>query len=108
MKPLFATDPYGYPLPHGTPQSQDDTLAMVSLGIGLLALSSSCCCGCISWPASFIAILVGAIGMGRTNNKTPAYAGIGMGVAALVMQVAMVLLGFGMNILAAVIEAASH
>ncbi len=83
-----------------------DPLAIASLICGIIALPSSCCCGCLSVPMGLIAIVLGIVAVVRPDSpqKALAYGGIATGAGALLVTVIAMIFGVGMNLMSAAMQ----
>lgn len=88
-------------LPPTSPPLATDALAIASLIIGSIALLTGCCCFCIGLPAGAVAVVLGAVALVRIRRNAPqrsgrelAIAGIVCGCLALLLGVAMLMLGW--------------
>jgi predicted Zn finger-like uncharacterized protein len=75
----------------------DNSLAIASLILGIVAVFPGCCCGLISIPCSLGAIATGAMGMKNEEGKVMSIIGIVLGVLMLVLTVVAISLNLGMG-----------
>jgi cytochrome c biogenesis protein CcdA len=79
-------------------QSQNQTLATVSLVLGILSLFSLCCWGGIPFGAA--AVITGVLAKNKEKSDPNAYGGGGMALAGIITGAVALLIGFGILILA--------
>jgi hypothetical protein len=72
--------------------------AVTSLICGILAVMTSCFCGCLSIPLAIMAIGSGIAGMRNPEGKGMAVAGLCLGVLALALFAVALIAGIGMNL----------
>jgi hypothetical protein len=70
-----------YPPPRA--RGGDNTLGLVSLICGILAIFPGCCCGVFAIPLSLGAIGTGAVALQQRNGKELAMAGLVCGIVSL-------------------------
>ena len=73
--------------------SQDQTLPIISLVLGILGLVTICCYGGI--PFGIGAIVTGFLGMKNADSNPHRYGGKGMAIAGLILGAAGLLIGVG-------------
>ena len=88
---------FGTPANGGEGPPQTETLAIVSVVTGAIGLFSCCCC--LALPLPVAAIITGGLGLskinqepGRLKGKELAYIGIGFGILAVLVTIAMVII----------------
>ena len=88
---------FGTPANGGEGPPQTETLAIVSVVTGAIGLFSCCCC--LALPLPVAAIITGGLGLskinqepGRLKGKELAYIGIGLGILAVLVTLANVLI----------------
>ena len=81
-------------------------LGIASAICGIIALPSSCCCGCLSVPMGLIGIVLGVVAavQPQGQQKVFAYVGIASGAGALLITVIAMIFGMGMNLMGAAME----
>lgn len=72
--------------------------AIASLICGILAVLTSCFCGCLSIPLAVGAIGSGVAGMKNPDGKAMAVIGICLGILALAFFAISLIAGIGMNL----------
>ena len=92
--------PPGFPNPGGPAPSQ--TLAIVALVLGVVALPLVCCCSIFSIPVGIAAIVCGIMAMNRANASPMEYGGRGLAIGGIVsgalsilVSIAFLILGMG-------------
>jgi len=80
-QPLGANTPFQPPMVRMV--GQDQTLPIVSLVLGIIAISMFCCYG-FGLPFGIAALITGYLGMNNTNNNPNRYGGHGLAIAGLV------------------------
>lgn len=81
-------------------------LGIASAICGVIALPSSCCCGCLSVPLGLVGIVLGVIAAAQPQGqqKIFAYVGIASGAGALLVTLVAMIFGMGMNLMGAALE----
>jgi hypothetical protein len=85
--------------------SSNNTLAIVSLIVGIVALLSSCCLsfmgffGICSAVLGIVAVVLGAIGINQISKSGGMQTGKGMAIAGIVMGAVSILLPICVNII---------
>jgi hypothetical protein len=90
----------GYGAPAGPRQS--NTLGLLGMIFGIVALPLSVCCGLFSAPFSIAALVLSFLGLKRVNegtasNRGQALAGVICGAVAVVLMIIMVAIGLNGN-----------
>ncbi|HEY0459652.1 MAG TPA: DUF4190 domain-containing protein [Pyrinomonadaceae bacterium] len=78
-------------------QSQNQTLATVSLVLGILSVVSVCCWGGI--PLGTAAVVTGVLAMNKEKSDPAGYGGYGMSLGGVITGAVALLIGFGFLIL---------
>ncbi|HEY8560555.1 MAG TPA: DUF4190 domain-containing protein [Pyrinomonadaceae bacterium] len=78
--------------------SQSQTLATVSLVLGILAVVTICCYGGI--PLGTAAVITGAIAMRQEKNDPVNYGGRGLAIGGIITGAISLMIGFGFILIA--------
>ncbi len=103
----LATDPYGHDsTTEQSPSGGPDPVAIASVVLGAGAFVTMCCCSPISFLMCMASIATGAITISQGNpaSKPLGIAGIVMGALAILVNIGLMVMGVGMQVLTALFQ----
>lgn len=77
-----------YQTPYSPPAvnySQDQTLPIISLVLGVLGFTTFCCLGFLAFPIGLAAIVTGYLGMKKADENPQKFGGKGMAIGGIIL-----------------------